>query len=91
MKVTTISKTQVQEIEAREPGFAETVMNYSVGKTAGEFLVPHDKFLLLKNKFGVNEISTISDPIQEQPTAKKIMRKSNSGKRKCSSCARKKK
>ena len=93
MKVITISKTQVQE-KARTIGvggseFINTITQYSIGGTGKHYIFPTDKFIILKEKFGLKEEN--NETFTEQTTSSpKIITKTKTKKKGCSTCGRRK-
>ena len=94
MKVTSISKIQIQDKQKELLGtsFIEQINAAAIGHTAKEYIFPTDKFIILKNKYGLKEEDQTaypsSGPIVQ---TKKVLTKSKAQKRKCLSCFRKKK
>lgn len=75
MKVKSISKDQVKDNKT----LFDEVNKYKLGQTSDAFLLPGDKFTLLKNEYGITE----------QKSKTKVVQKSAKKKKGCSSCGRK--
>ena len=94
MKVTSLSKIQVQEKQKALLGtsFIEELNAASIGHTAKDYLIPSDKFIMLKKKYDLVEEDQTT-PLDSEPTVevKKVLTKSKPAKRKCSACSRKRK
>ena len=95
MKVTSLSKTQVQEKQKALLGtsFIEELNAASIGHTSKDYLIPTDKFIMLKKKYDLVEEDQTTPLDADEPVVevKKVLTKSKPAKRKCSACSRRKK